>query len=85
MTIHEVLLESGHSAVVIDGHENAIIGISYSPVTQVVYSKEKIIDNLIEGGMNNVDANEYFSYNIEGSLHQDGPIVMTVPFNLTIE
>lgn len=58
----------------IDGHDNAILGIvrgtgfphnSRSP--RLVYNVQKIIENLMEDGMDEEEAEEFFEYNIIGA------------------
>lgn len=61
----------------IDGHDNAIMGLStcFNSV-KVVYSYKKIIGNLTKD-MNHEDAEEFFEYNIRGAYLGDGtPIIM---------
>lgn len=49
--------------------------------TVVVYSRERIIDCLIEDGMEPEDAEEWFSYNIEGAhMGAHGPIIVSTAF-----
>ena len=50
-----------------DGFDDAIIGIC-EVTNRVIYSKEKIIEILVEEeGMEHEDALEYFDFNISGS------------------
>jgi hypothetical protein len=66
--------ENGVELLRVDGHDNAILGIirgtgfphnSGSP--RLVYNIQKIIENLIESGMDDEEAEEFFEYNIIGS------------------
>jgi len=61
----------------IDGHDNAIIGLSSCfHSTKVAYSFKKIIDNL-QKDMTYEEALEFFSFNIQGAYLGDGtPIIM---------
>lgn len=47
----------------LDGYDNAIIDIDISSYA-LVYSYERIIENLMDDGMEEEDAIEFFSYNI---------------------
>ena len=64
------IAELNESAQLLDGHDNAIVGMSghcgMSPV--VLYDPLKIIDNLMRNSdMTHEDAVEFYSYNIEGA------------------
>lgn len=56
-----------------DGYENSIIGILTSigkdgkEYRRVVYSVDKILNQLVEGGMGADDVEEFFEYNIDGA------------------
>ena len=49
-----------------DGFDEAIIGLD-SSTDRLIYSKTKCIEILISEGMNEEDALEYFSFNVEGA------------------
>jgi hypothetical protein len=71
MTPEEVA-EYNEEALLVDGFNEAIIGvaerINLGPVA--AYNVEKILDILMErDGMNYEDALEYFNYNIIGGWH----------------
>ena len=57
----------GLTAGVLDGHDNAILGVAGAVSNQVsvVYSKRQIIKNFLRDGMTWEDALEYFDYNVE--------------------
>jgi len=61
----------------LDGHDNAIMGLSSCFYhTKVVYSYKKIIKNL-EKDMTYDEATEFFQFNIEGAYVGDGtPMIM---------
>ena len=68
----KLLKEREESAVFADGLEEAFIGIGYqfhSPIA--LYSKKKAIQCLIDQGMDEEQALEYFDYNIAGSYVGD--------------
>jgi hypothetical protein len=49
-----------------DGFDNAIIGVCNNDM-RVIYSKSLCIDILINQGMDEEEAIEYFEYNVSGS------------------
>jgi len=54
--------------LVADGFDHAILGLLSIDGTEVVaYSTRKIIEGLVVDGMETWEAEEYFSFNIEGS------------------
>lgn len=62
------ILEHNASALLLDGHDNAIVGMvkQHGSPTVVLYDPLKIIGNLMENdGMTHEEAIEFFSYNIE--------------------
>ena len=68
----KLLKEREESVMFADGLEEAFIGIGYqfhSPVA--LYSKNKAIQCLIDQGMDEEQAHEYFDYNIAGSYVGD--------------
>ena len=50
-----------------DGLNDAVVGISYGVEPKTVYSVHKIIEILMEDGMEWEEAIEHFSYNIGGA------------------
>ena len=69
----DYLEEEDSGAMLIDGFEEAILGVcdtwdNGSHVRRIVYSGEKIIQQLMDtDGMDEEEAEEYCSYNIEGA------------------
>jgi hypothetical protein len=64
----KLLKEREESVVFADGLEEAFIGIGYQFHTPIaLYSKNKAIQCLIDQGMDEEQAYEYFDYNIAGS------------------
>jgi hypothetical protein len=61
--LKESIAESYPEALFADGHDHAIMG--YSSDGRVVYSANQIIGGLMNEGMTNEEAVEYFGFNIE--------------------
>lgn len=66
--IKEYLEESNPDAMTIDGHENALIGVSetFSGIV-ATYNQDIIIKNLMKDGMSDEEAEEFFRFNIIGA------------------
>ena len=60
----EELIEGESPVLFMDGFDDAIIGYCDKDM-RVIYSESKIIDQLMREGMENIDAIEYYSYNID--------------------
>ena len=56
----------------VDGHDNAFIGISYDCDRVAVYDAAVIMENLTKDGMTDIEAIEFFEYNILGSKFSVG-------------
>lgn len=72
MTIKEKLQEKHNYKELLfaDGFDKAILGVawSYDKPLAVAYDKDKCIKILMErDGMNEADASEFFTYNVEGA------------------
>ena len=79
--MRDEISEFNPNAVLLTGHDNAILGMisipGRSPV--VLYDPLKIIDNLMkDSDMSHEDAQEFFSYNIECAWVGDGTPAMLV-------
>jgi hypothetical protein len=61
--LKETIGEHNPEALFADGHDHAIMG--YSSDGRVVYSADQIIGGLMNEGMTNEEAVEYFGFNIE--------------------
>ena len=61
--LKEIIGEYNPEALFADGHDHAIMG--YSNDGRVVYSANQIIGGLMNEGMTNEEAVEYFGFNIE--------------------
>ena len=74
----KLLKEREESVIFADGLEEAFIGIGYqfhAPVA--LYSKNKAIQCLIDQGMDEEQALEYFDYNIAGAyVGENTPIFL---------
>lgn len=60
-------------AVLIDGFDEAIIGISeeFGSEQRIVYDKSKVLEILTQQGMTEEEAIEYYEYNILGAYISD--------------
>ena len=65
--LKETIGEYNPEALFADGHDHAIMG--YSSDGRVVYSADQIIGGLMNEGMTNEEAVEYFGQNILLPLH----------------
>lgn len=68
---------------IVEGHDNALVGYFYRETANLarpvaVYSACQIVQNLINQGMPDQDAWDYFDYNIEGTYPGSGaPLFIT--------
>lgn len=76
--IRNEIAERNDGALLIDGHDNAIMGMATIPGIGpiVLYDPEIIVKNLVRDGMPYEDAVEYFMFNIDGAYHGDGTPAM---------
>lgn len=70
--------------MMIDGHDNAIIGPAFiwrnqSHASVLVYDAEKIRNNLMGFGMSAEEAREYIEFNIEGAYVGEHTPVLVWP------
>jgi hypothetical protein len=69
-------------AIILDGFEDCIIGITeeFGGIKRLLYSKEKILKNLVENSeMTYTDAEEYYEYNIKGLyVSEQNPIFLEI-------
>lgn len=72
------LIENYPDILLLDGHDNAIIGVGGAfNQSAVVYDGGKVIENLIAMGMTTEEAAEWMSYNIEGAyVGENTPIIV---------
>ena len=74
----EYVNENAEGAVLLTGFDNCIIGVveEFGNGNRVLYSKEKIIQKLMED-INEEEAYEYFDYNIlGGSFGEQNPLFL---------
>ena len=77
--VEEAIQELNPDALFMDGLDSAIIGVGGAfGAHKVVYSESAIIETLMfEDGMSHLEANEYFSYNVEGAyVGENTPIII---------
>jgi len=80
MTIKERIAEMNDEALLIDDHDNAIIGMASrcGGPSVVLYDPDIIIDNLHARGMSQEEAQEFFEFNIEGAyMGEHTPMFLT--------
>lgn len=69
LSVRESLAAIDPTILLMDGYDEAVIGITTNredaPIA--VYSREKCIEKLIADGMEPDDAEEFFSFNVEGA------------------
>ena len=66
--------------ILIDGHDDAIIGTGFVGGLRVFYSIDKIIKTLMKrDGMSHTDADELFDVNIEPLSHMHGGPIFIEP------
>ena len=73
--------EYAEGAVMLDGFDDCIIGITeeFGNGPRILYSKEKILENLMEMGMARIDAQEYYEFNILGLyVSEQNPIFLDI-------
>jgi len=64
--LKETIAEYNPEALFADGHDHAIMG--YSIDGRVIYSSNQIIGKLINEGMTEEEAIEFFDFNIAGAF-----------------
>ena len=70
--IRDAVADIDPEALLADGWDDCILGTAYSPGRPllVVYDGDKIVEKLAQE-MEYTEAEEYFSFNIEGAWHGD--------------
>lgn len=76
--INEFLEQFDLTTLVADGFDEAIVGIIMQDEhPKVVYDEYKCVDILIEDGLTEEEAQEYFDYNVSGAyMGENTPIFM---------
>lgn len=73
--------EYAEGAVMLDGLDNCIIGITeeFGNGRRILYSKDKILNTLMKQGMTHSEAEEYYDYNILGLfVSEQNPIFLEI-------
>ena len=73
--------EYAEGAVLLDGFEDSIIGITeeFGNGRRILYSKDKILQTLMEMGMTHSEAEEYYDFNILGLyVSEQNPIFLEI-------
>lgn len=79
----DLIDEMAEGAIILDGFEDCIVGITeeFGGIVRLLYSTQKIINKLMEDGMSEEDALEYYSYNIYGGHYgEQNPIFLMDTF-----
>ena len=78
--IHESISEANPDALLADGFDDALIGYVERAGSQPVacYSRKKCIEVLMQQGMAEDSANEYFDFNVVGAyVGESTPVFLT--------
>jgi hypothetical protein len=73
--------EYAEGAILLDGFDDCILGITeeFGGVQRILYSKEKIIQKLMEVSMTRSEAEEYYDFNILGLyVSEQNPIFLDI-------
>lgn len=78
MNMREYIEENHPDLLLMDGHDNAILGVGGAfNQAAVIYDGDIIIQNLESMGMSNSEAHEYFGFNIAGAyVGEHTPIIV---------
>lgn len=72
-TIDTIEYKEHDTAILVDGHDDALTGYHYNCGPVAVYRRQMIIDKLMErDGMTGEEAEEFFDYNIDPLSALDG-------------
>ena len=86
--IDDYLSEIGESALVADGFDDAVIGITTTHLGNdicIVYDADRCIEILMERDEMSYDvAVEYFDFNVAGAYVENGPVFVVKAKNLPI-
>lgn len=78
--VEGILGEEGDGVLLADGFEEAFsgIGIQYTKPPVAIYDRAECIECLVRSGLTHEEAEEYFSYNVEGAwVGEQTPIFYT--------
>lgn len=73
--------EHAEGAVLLDGLDDCIVGITeeFGGTRRILYSKDKVLDNLMKQGMTHSEAEEYYDFNILGLyVSEQNPIFLDI-------
>jgi hypothetical protein len=73
------------NVILLDDHDNAIVGVNYQDGIHLCYSVEAIVENLVGQGMTEEEAFEYYEYNIEGSRFSENEPIYIQDFKFDSE
>jgi len=66
-------MESNKETMLVEGYDDAIIGLDTSgDVFRVIYDREKMVEMLEEDGMSSEEAWDYLEYNVFGAYVGEG-------------
>lgn len=83
--VQEIAEFHGEEVILIDGHDDAIIGTGFiGGDLRVFYNSDKIIKTMKESssGMTHTDADEFFDFNIEPLSNMQGGPIFIEPIKL---
>ncbi|MEN9446496.1 MAG: phage vB BmeM-Goe8 [Bacteroidota bacterium] len=75
--------EESEGCIILTGYDDCIIGITeeFGGTRRLLYDKSKIIQKLMNDGMDDFEALEFFDYNILGLYAgEQNPIFLDIPF-----
>jgi hypothetical protein len=81
--VTEIVMEENDEALFFDGFDDAIIGVGgqANGTVVVIYDEQKIIANLMAGGLDYEDALDHYFFNIKGAyLGESTPIILRHPY-----
>lgn len=79
--LRELLSQYNEDILFADGYDDCIVGIAeqFGRPAVAVYDKLKLIQRLVEDGMTDEEASEYFDYNIIGAyVGESTPVFVTI-------
>jgi len=71
--IQDILESYGEDLMLMDGYDDCILGVGerFNSDPHVVYDLNRVIGKLIDSGMSEEEAHEYFEYNMLGAYVGD--------------
>lgn len=79
--VNEIAEESGEDLLVMDGFDDAILGVTDSfGAMRVVYCRHRIISILVEEGLSEEEAWDHYGFNIQSAyVGEHTPVIITRP------